>query len=517
MSLKTVVMESFYQDSVILMAIAAKVRLLPGVRQAGAFMGTPANQGILTQIDLSTEEGRKAGPNDLIITIDAESEEDAEKALVKAQELILERRRVIEESAEVRPRTLDSALRSMPDANLVCISVPGEYAKFEAMRALRRGINVFLFSDNVALEDEIELKLEALKRGLLCMGPDCGTAYLNGFGLGFANRLPQGRVGCVAASGTGLQAVVSRVAILGEGISQGIGVGGRDLSDALEGAMTFYALEKLESDPKTEVVVLISKPPGPKATPKLKEALENIKKPTIACCLGASVAGCGKTVWVPTLDAAAEAAVAALGGKVWVPRDFSNPEQVRKQLAAAQIQRPSSAGTVLGLYTGGTLAAEAHLILEALLGQVAYNQAGDPDTKSHRILDLGADEFTVGRPHPMIDPQKRTEFILEAGLSSTVDVILLDLVLGLAAHPDPAQPLAEAFTEARRKAEANGRHLRAVAAIVGTSMDPQDINNQAEQLQEAGIELFATNAEAVRFAALIIKPELADTMLGDRP
>jgi FdrA protein len=509
-------MESFYQDSVILMAIAAKVRLLPGVRQAGAFMGTPANQGILEQIGMSTEAGRKAGPNDLIITIDADNKDDAEAALARVRELILERRRAIEASTEVKPRTIDSALRSMPDANLACISVPGAYAKFEALRALRRGLHIFLFSDNIALADEIELKQQALQRGLLCMGPDCGTAYLNGTGLGFANRVPTGPIGCVAASGTGLQAVVSRVAMLGEGISHGIGVGGRDLAAELAGAMTFYALEKLAADAKTEVIVLISKPPDPAVTPQLQTVLEKIKKPVIACCLGASVSEGGKTVWVPTLDAAADAAVAVLHGREWSPQNFNDPEAVRKHLAAAPMQSPSGVGTVMGLYTGGTLAAEAHLILEPLLGRVAYNQVGDPENTSHRILDLGADEFTVGRPHPMIDPQKRVEFILQAGISSAVDIILLDLVLGKASHPDPAQPLADAFKEARVRAEAGGRHIRAVAAIVGTSLDPQDVESQATKLQDAGIELFPTNAEATRFAALLAKPELSDTMLGEK-
>jgi len=517
MPLKTVIMKSFYQDSVILMAIAAKVRLLPGVRQAGAFMGTPANQGILKQIGLSTAEGRQAGPNDLIITIDAESDSAVETALVRARELILERRRVVEESAEVRPRTLDSALRSLPDANLAAISVPGAYAKFEAMRALRRGLNIFLFSDNVALADEIELKQEALDRGLLCMGPDCGTAYLNGIGLGFANRVPAGRIGCVAASGTGLQAVVSHVAGLGEGISHAIGVGGRDLSAELGGAMTFYALDKLASDAQSEVIVLISKPPHPTVTPKLRAILEKITKPTIACCLGASAPAGGKTVWAPTLDAAAEAAVGALQREKWLPRNFKNPQRVRKLMANAELQPPVGANTVLGLYTGGTLAAEAHLILEPLLGPVAYNQRNGRDKGVHRILDLGADEFTIGRPHPMIDPQKRTELILEAGETPEVGIILVDLVLGAASHPDPARPLADAFIQARSKAATDGRRLKGIAAIVGTSRDPQDINRQSEQLLAAGIELFPSNAEAARFAALLVKPELYDILLRDDP
>ncbi len=507
MPLKTVVMKSFYQDSVILMAIAAKVRLLPGVRQAGAFMGTPANQDILKQIGLSTEEGRQAGPNDLIITVEAASETDAEDALVRARELMLERRRAVEESTEVRPRTLDSALRSLPDANLAAISVPGAYAKFEAMRALRRGLNVFLFSDNVAPADEIELKQEALKRGLLCMGPDCGTAYLNGTGLGFANRVPLGRIGCVAASGTGLQAMASHVAGLGEGISHAIGVGGRDLSADLNGAMTFFALEKLAADPKTEVIVLISKPPHPTVVPKLQVLLENIEKPTVACCLGASASESGKTVWTLTLDGAAEAAVAALRGQKWSPRRFSDPTDVRRRFAAAKARQPSGAGIILGLYTGGTLAAEAD--------RVVYNQRNGLDQRVHRILDLGADEFTIGRPHPMIDPSIRTEFILEAGKKPEISVILLDLVLGKASHPDPAQPLVDAFKKAGSKAAAEGRHLAGVTAIVGTALDPQDINRQSKQLRESGIELFPTNAEAARFAALLATPELSGVLLGD--
>ena len=295
MPIRTDILSSFYQDSVVLMRIASQIRTRPGVREAAAFMGTPSNQGLLEQIGLATAESKEARPNDLILTVDADSDAAAEAALAAAKELLAQRRQVSESAAEVRPRTLESALRMLPDANLVAISVPGAYAKFEAMKAIKHGLHVFLFSDNVPVQDEIELKTEAVRRGVLCMGPDCGTAYLNGMGVGFTNVAPRGRIGFVAAAGTGLQAVVSRVAALGEGVSHGIGVGGRDLSSEVGGMMTLFALEALADDPSTEAIVIISKPPHPTILPRLEAAIAKIRKPVVACVLGATGAGaeCG--------------------------------------------------------------------------------------------------------------------------------------------------------------------------------------------------------------------------------
>ena len=286
MPIRTNILSSFYQDSVVLMRIASQIRTRPGVREAAAFMGTPSNHGLLEQIGLATVESKEARPNDLILTVDAESDAAAEGALAAAKELLAQRRQVSESAAEVRPRTLESALRMLPDANLVAISVPGAYAKFEAMKAIKHGLHVFLFSDNVPVQDEIELKTEAVRRGVLCMGPDCGTAYLNGMGVGFTNVAPRGRIGFVAAAGTGLQAVVSRVAALGEGVSHGIGVGGRDLSSEVGGMMTLFALEALADDPSTEAIVIISKPPHPTILPRLEAAIAKIRKPVVACVLG---------------------------------------------------------------------------------------------------------------------------------------------------------------------------------------------------------------------------------------
>jgi FdrA protein len=498
------------------MQVAAQIRARPGIRQAAAFMGTPSNRDLLGEAGLSTPDDQRARPEDLILAVDAETDAVAEAALATARQLILERRRAAETAATARPRTLDSALRMMPRANLAAISVPGQHAAFEAMRALKRGLHVFLFSDNVPLQDEIELKREALRRGLFCMGPDCGTAYVNGTGIGFYNVIPRGRIGCVAASGTGLQAVASRLAALGEGISYGIGVGGRDLSEGVGGMMTFFALEALGSDPSTEAIVLISKPPHPSVLPKLKTALRGLGKPTVVCCLGASSPEEGRVRWVGQLDAAADAVANLHCGRAWTPRPFNDPETIRARFAEIRRQQ-APAGGILGLFTGGTLAYEAQLILKELVHGLGPEGCGDVEGISHRLLDLGDDEYTRSRPHPMIDPQIRTELILEAGRSPKVGVLLLDLVLGHGAHPDPAASLAAAIREARATAQAAGRRVLAVASVVGTAGDPQNLQAQVRQLADAGAEVIPTNAEATRFAALLVRPELSHVLLETRP
>ena len=499
MPTRTTVLPSFYQDSVVLMRIAGQVRSRPGVRQTAAFMGTPANHALLEETGLATPESRNAHAEDLILTVDADTDPEAEAALAEARQLLFARRHVVETATALRPRTLDSALKVLPNANLVVISVPGAYAKFEAMRALKRGLHVFLFSDNVPVQDEIELKQEAVKRRLVCMGPDCGTAYLNGTGIGFYNVVPRGRIGIVAASGTGLQAVASRLATQGEGVSHGIGVGGRDLSAEVGGAMSLFALESLAGDPTTEAIILISKPPHPTVLPRLEAAMARTGKPVVACVLGANPPPGSAALWVETLDDAADAMVARLAHRAWTPAAFADPIFVRARLQALGSPRPAIGPGVLGLYTGGTLAHEAHLLLTRLLG----------DSRPHRVLDLGDDRYTVGRPHPMIDPAPRSELIVKAGDAPETGVLLVDLVLGRGAHPNPASLLAEAVREAQNRARAAGRCLAAVGSIVGTAQDPQGLAAQRTQLEAAGIEVFPSNAEATRFAALLIRPELS--------
>jgi FdrA protein len=320
------------------------------------------------------------------------------------------------------------------------------------------------------------------------MGPDCGTAYVSGVGLGFANVVPRGRVGCVAASGTGLQAVASRLAALGEGISHGLGVGGRDLSAEVGGAMATFALEALGADAATEAIVVVSKPPAPSVLPALEAAIAAVGTPVIVCCLGATPRAGAPGTWVTTLDDAAATAVAAVRGQTWTPRAFSDPQAIRARLGGVR-----ASGGVLGLYTGGTLAHEASLVLEPLLGPVP-----------RRIVDLGDDQYTRGRPHPMIDPSLREAMVREAGDTRDVGVLLLDLVLGRAAHADPAASVAVAV-----------RGLVVAASVVGTEQDPQGLASQVAALEAAGAVVLPSNAEAARFAALALVPSLASRLLGD--
>lgn len=496
MKLYTQVLASTYQDSVILMRISGQVRQHPGVREVALFMGTPANQALLRQAGLATEAARQAGPNDLIVTVQAASDEEAASAVAAIREMLQATRKAVESAAEFRPRSLESALRQLPDANLVSISLPGGYVRAEAMAALRRNLNLFIFSDNVPLEDEIALKQEALARGLLCMGPDQGTAYLGGVAVGFANLVARGRIGCVSASGTGLQTVACRLDALGEGISHGIGVGGRDLSQAVGGAMTLFALDALAADAGTQAIVLISKPPHPSVLARIEAKLDALRKPSVVCCIGTGPRVSGRTVWVETLDQAADAAAALLAGRPFAPAVPSDAGSVRAVVAAAG--DAAAERSILGLYTGGTLAYEAGHLLRSAFG------ADHP----HRVLDLGDDEYTVGRPHPMIDPAVRTDRILEAARDPRVGVLLVDLVLGQGAHENPAQPLAAAVTEARDIAARDGRRLACVASILGTARDPQDLGAQRATLQAAGIGVLATNPDAVRCAAMLVRPSL---------
>lgn len=515
MPIKTEILTSFYQDSVVLMRIAAQIRQRPEVQEIAMFMGTPSNHLLLNQIGLSTPEAKAATANDLIITVVADDSAEVDSVLRDAKKMLMARRQAVEESGEYRPRTLDSALRALPNANLAIISVPGAYAKFEALRALRRGLHVFLFSDNVPLEEEIELKQEAMDRHLFCMGPDQGTAYFNGTGLGFANVVSKGRIGCVSASGTGLQAVVSRLDARGEGISHGIGVGGRDLSAEVGGMMTVFALESLQRDKATDVIVIVSKPPHPSVVSKLEDRIKDIRKPVVICCMGVSDFRIDGAVVAKTLDGAADAAAAVLHGKKRQPKAFADAAAVRERLERIRKTDDMTDTGILGLYTGGTLAYESKILLEQLLGPVRFNPEQPETGTALQIMDLGEDIYTVGRPHPMIDPSKRTEFIGEMENVQNLGILLLDLVLGKGAHENPAEALAGSVRMLKERMEKSNRKFAAVASVVGTGRDPQGLGLQVEQLEAAGIHVFPSNAEAARFAALLVKPELDGRLLGE--
>ena len=496
-----------YYDSVRLMALSSQLEALPGVRRAAAMMGTAANRELLCEARLlAPADAAPIRPDDLVIAVQAETADAAEAALAAAERLLASAATEAGPSAAgapEAPRTIEAACQRFPTANLALISVPGPYAHYEAKQALRRGLHVLLFSDNVSLEAEIDLKRLARAKGLLLMGPDCGTVYLGGVGLGFANVVRRGPVGVVAASGTGLQAVATLVHRAGLGLSHGIGVGGRDLSDAVAGLSTFQALDVLAADPDTAVIVVVSKPPGPRTAATLYARLPRLGKPVVACLLGADPAPARAAGAVPavTLDEAAHAAVRLAGGTV-PAEDATEPQPEAPRFAPGQRY-------VRGLFSGGTLAHEAALVLHQRLGPVWSNLGGDAGpaladpraSREHTVVDLGADEFTRGRPHPMIDPRERLARLHQEAADPSVAVLLLDVVLGRAAHADPAGALAPAIAAARARAEAEGRALPVVAWVCGTEEDPQRLSAQEARLASAGVWCCSTNAAAARLAA----------------
>jgi FdrA protein len=517
---KYLVKTSQYFDSVSLMNIARDVRASAGVEDAALVMGTDANKGLLRQVvSALSPEALAATPTDLILMVKGEAGV-LDEALALAEKLLTQRPTAANGETH-RPRTLRSALRSQPASNLAVISVAGAYATAEAWSALQRGLHVLLFSDNVALEDEIALKHYAVEHGLLLMGPGAGTAIINGAALGFANVVTAGPVGIVSAAGTGLQEVSTLLDRQGVGISQGIGVGGRDLSDAVAGLMMLHAVEALQADPATEVIVTISKLPSPAVSARVLDQLALSDKPAVVIFMGADElpAPPAPTIHLTrTLqETAAVAALLVYGRDVTVVQKqlAAQQETLRTQARAlaARLQPPQK--YLRGLFSGGTLCQEAMRIWGASLGDVWSNGPLKPEFRlpdsnrsyRHCALDLGEEEFTVGRPHPMIDNDLRIRRLLQEAADPEVAVIQLDLVLGYGAHPDPASELAPAIREARELAARDGRDLLIVGALTGTEADPQDYQQQADSFESAGMVLSTSNAAASQLAALILAPD----------
>ena len=514
MTARILIKPSEYHDSVSLMLVARELSKQEGVRDAAVVMATEANKSILAEAGLLTEEAKPTTPNDLLIAVSAESDALAEAALQKAESL-LKKKPFTAESGEFRPKTLRGALASHPDANVVVISVAGRYATDEAWDALQRGLHVLLFSDNVSLEDEIALKTYARDHGLLLMGPGAGTTILNGVALGFANVLPRGPVGIISAAGTGLQEVSTLIARRGVGISQGIGTGGRDLKKEVGGIMMLEALKALQQDPATRVLVLVSKPPAEEVVQTILQQVSASQKPTVICFLGGEMSALANLPNVVPARTLYECALLAV--RVVQPEGEDIQALLESEKAAlaeqAQALKPKlniQQRYLRGLFSGGTLCYEAQVIWKEILTSPVYSNAPLPgglalpdSTKSyqHSAVDLGEEEFTVGRPHPMIDNDLRIRRILQEARDPEVAVILLDVVIGYGAHPDPAAELAPAIRQARQLLE---RELLVVASITGTEQDPQRLSAQMTALQAAGVIVCDSNAAAARLTGLLV-------------
>ncbi len=505
-----VIRKNEYHDSVFLMRAAARISEQEGILQAVLFMGTEKNKALLAGIGFPVGELAEATPSDLILAVKASNRQSLAGVLENLDGWLK-----AEPSQGNAPavRNLDEALTRQPLANLAVISVPGAYAAREAEKALERSLNVFMFSDNVPVESERSLKQYASERGLIVMGPDCGTAIIGGIGIGFANVVRRGPIGVIGASGTGLQEFTTLVHRAGSGISHAIGIGSRDLSDQVGGISLLSALDALESDQSTKTIALLSKPPGPLTLANLIPRILQCPKPMVLCFLGRKkepAPGDSPYQLTDTLDEAAALAVQNVTGQF--PTGFESNVTRFAALASRELTAMNpSQRYVRGLFAGGTFCYQAQrLFLDA--GLAAYSNAPvaenrklpDPQkSQEHSLIDLGADEFTAGRPHPMMDSRLRRERILAESQDPEMAVLLLDFLLGFNSSADPAGELAPAIAAAKGEVKKRGGFLSVVASLCGTNEDPQGLDRQVARLEEAGVVILPSSAQAARFAALV--------------
>ncbi len=520
MVIRALLKRNTYYDSITLMLIAQAVKDLPEVDDIGAIMATEVNLELLRNANLlpTTFLDELQTPpvsDDLLLVVRASNDVYAEAALAAAEERLVSRgnRDNTGTSEKFPARSLEIASKRDEAANLAVISVAGEHAWLEAEQALRYGMHVFLFSDNVPIEQEKRLKNLAVSKDLLLMGPDCGTAIINGGGLGFSNVVSRGSIGIVGASGTGMQQIICLIAAAGMGISQAIGTGGRDLSETIGGIMMRRGLELLASDEQTKVIILVSKPPAENVAREILAASQ-ITKPVIIVFLGADqnrfALEPGSVYMAKTLTEGAELAVSLAGGdQSHIPGKhllsrYDLPKE-REKLEASQRY-------IRALYSGGTLCDEAMILLSEQISPIASNiplqsewKLAEGETfRGHTALDLGSDEFTRGRPHPMIDPTISLQYLNKAAEDPETAVILLDIVLGFCAHQNPASVYSPAIIQAKEKARAAGRMLPVIISLCGTEGDPQRLSLQRTALEAAGAMVFESNEIAVRAAALFV-------------
>ncbi|WP_159567669.1 acyl-CoA synthetase FdrA [Budvicia diplopodorum] len=487
-----------FQDSVSLMVISRKLSESPEVDEVSVMMGTPANKSLLETTGFWHDQFLEATPNDICVAIRAENSEPSVIDFVSGEldaalQALAQGQRGGKKLLKVR--RWESALKKLPDANLLLISIAGEYAAGLAEQAIDSDKNVMIFSDNMTLEDEVRLKNKASSKGLIVMGPDCGTAIIDGAPLAFSNVMPKGSIGVIGASGTGIQELISQVALAGQGITHTIGLGGRDLSVDVGGVSALTALEMLANDSDSKVIAFVSKPPAEEVRQKVLKAMKAINKPVIALFLGAAHTNAreGNVYLANTLNHAAELAVALA--------------QV-EEAAASHTKAPNK--KIMGLYTGGTLAAEAAMLLAEQLGLETDSEHAKGimlAAGGHKIVDLGDDFYTVGRPHPMIDPAVRQLEIAKLAESGEIGVLLLDVVLGYGSLLDPAGAVVDAVNKMRDK-RGSQPEITVIATVTGTEQDPQCRSAQIKILEDAGIVVCKTLPQAML---------LAGTMIADVP
>lgn len=493
MGLYVKVLKNQYIDSVTLMLMSTNAGSIDGVQEIIIAMGTDMNKEVMKNVGLFNKDVEQALTSDLIITAKIDSAYNAEEVFAEVEELLFSEKEVEEsDNSTTPPITISAAVKKNPEANLALISVNGQYAGREALQAINNNLNVMIFSDNVDVDYENKLKQLAHEKGLLVMGPDCGTAIINNVGLGFSNKVRSGNIGIIGASGTGSQEVSVRIHEFGGGVSQLIGTGGRDLSTEIGGQTMLDALDLLALDPETEVILLVSKKPAKEVEEKIVEKAKTITKPVVTWFIGTEEEKVDGNVHYEVMSKNASLKAVELAGidLTGVNKKVLNLpliEEVKEKLGSEQKY-------IRGLFTGGTLCQEAVELTEHYYDDVYSNVTDNPSRQlkdiekstKHTFIDFGTDEFTDGKPHPMIDPSTRIERFVREAKDPEVGVIALDFVLGYGSHEDPVGVMVPYIEKAIADAKAEGRHLEILGYVLGTELDEQNLEEQIRKLINAG-------------------------------
>ncbi|WP_330994491.1 acyl-CoA synthetase FdrA [Staphylococcus pseudintermedius] len=493
--LYTIIKENTYQDSIVLMLLSNKLNSIDGVKKVSVMMGTPANKDIFRASGLGSDELDQANPNDIVVVIDTEDEAKVTEVDEMVEATLKGENSVDATSNEQEAHNWKRAMELANNPNMALISIPGQYAEMEAENALNEGLHVFMFSDNVPKADELRLKEMAHEKGLLVMGPDCGTGIIHSVPLAFTNIVKEGNIGLVGASGTGIQEVTTIIDRERTGVTNAIGTGGRDLSTEIGAITMLDSIKALNQDPQVKVITVISKPPAKEVKDRVLNVLRNIEKPVVTLFLGDKPTYHEPGIYhAYTLEEAARVSVQLSNGEV--------PNFKPSILTDIDVNFAEGQIGIKGFYSGGTLAYEAAMLINHTLKNTkSEKQEGYMlKTEAHAVIDLGDDIYTQGKPHPMIDPEKRIE-MLEASIEDeTTAVILLDDVIGNGSHDDMATELAPTISKAIQHAKDRGRNIVVLATVVGTEQDHQGYQQQIDILKRAGAVICETNDQMVRTA-----------------
>ena len=508
-----IIKKNFFRDSVQMMQFSQQLKDEQGVIDAAIVMSTILNKNTLKNMNLLTEDGISATENDTLISINCQDENSLSNAIQKAEQLLTS------SSAKAKNEftSLASALNAFSDANIASLSIPGQFVKEMATELINKQLNLFVFSDHVPLEDEIYLKNLALENNVLFMGPEAGTSILNGTVFGFGNKVRKGSVGIIGASGTGIQESSTMIDLFGEGISHGIGVGGRDLRNDIGGMMTMKAMEIFENDPNTKAVLLVSKPVDNYIRNKIINKINNFSKKNYVLCLigdNENSVDTAKIKFSKSIQMSVLKILKLLDDNVYKKTKDVVRNQINDSIKLSEsLSKDLNEGQkfIRGFFAGGTLCYESKIILEQMIGKIYSNLSSDDEysikgnvsSKENTLIDFGEEEFTSARPHPIIDPLLRRNRILEDANDPNVGVIIIDIICGINAAKNTMAFHAETIKKAIEIAREQGRKLSVFTYICGTENDVS--KNELKLLADSGAKLFTSNALMSFAAALVVK------------